>query len=85
LSASDITTPKAVAHLPGALHAGITDAFVRSLHTVFLVAVPIAAAVFVLMLFLKEIPLRSSSGVGGGEDQPVTAEQEELEPVESAV
>jgi len=55
---------------PAELHAfpphmqhGILDSFVRSLHTVFLVGVPIATVTFVATLFLKQIPLRSSSGL----------------------
>jgi hypothetical protein len=42
---------------------GILDAFVRSLHTVFLVGVPLAAVTFVATLFLKQLPLRSASGL----------------------
>ena len=42
---------------------GILDSFVRSLHTVFLVGVPIAFGMFVAALFLKQLPLRTSSGL----------------------
>ena len=55
---------------PAELHAfpppvqhGILDSFVRSLHTVFLVGVPIAAVTCVATLFLKQLPLRSASGL----------------------
>ena len=55
---------------PAELHAfppevqhGILDSFVRSLHTVFLVGVPIAVVMFVGTLFLKQLPLRSASGL----------------------
>jgi len=55
---------------PAELHAfpphvqyGILDSFVRSLHTVFLVGVPIATVMFVATLFLKQLPLRSVSGL----------------------
>jgi len=55
---------------PAELHAfpphmqhGILDSFVRSLHTVFLVGVPIATITFVATLFLKQVPLRSASGL----------------------
>jgi hypothetical protein len=55
---------------PAELHAfpphvqhGILDSFVRSLHTVFLVGVPIATITFVATLFLKQMPLRSASGL----------------------
>jgi len=55
---------------PAELHAfpphvqyGILESFVRSLHTVFLVGVPIATVTFVATLFLKQVPLRSASGL----------------------
>jgi hypothetical protein len=55
---------------PAELHAfpphvqyGILDSFVRSLHTVFLIGVPIAAVMLVATLFLKQLPLRSVSGL----------------------
>jgi EmrB/QacA subfamily drug resistance transporter len=55
---------------PADLHAfpphvqhGILDAFVRSLHSVFLIGVPIAAVMLVATLFLKQLPLRSTSGL----------------------
>ena len=54
---------------PGVQH-GILDSFVRSLHTVFLVGVPLAAVTFVLTLFLKEIRLRTDSGLERPERGP---------------
>jgi hypothetical protein len=55
---------------PAQLHAfppdvqhGILESFVRSLHSMFLVAVPLAIVMFVLTLFLKEVRLRSTSGL----------------------
>lgn len=55
---------------PAELHAfppevqhGILESFVRSLHTVFLVGVPIAVLLFAATLFLKEVPLRSAAGL----------------------
>ncbi len=55
---------------PAQLHAfptdvqhGILESFVRSLHSMFLVGVPIAVVMFVLTLFLKEVRLRSTSGL----------------------
>ena len=35
----------------------------RSLHTVFLVGVPIAVVMLIAALFLKQLPLRSDSGL----------------------
>jgi len=48
---------------PPAVQHGILESFVRSLHSVFLLGVPIAVGMFVLALFLKEIRLRSTSGL----------------------
>ena len=55
---------------PAELHAfpphvqyGILDSFVRSLHTVFLLGVPIASVMLVFTLFLKQVPLRSMAGL----------------------
>lgn len=56
--------PEALRSLPPAAHAAVVEAFARSLHSVFLVAVPIALAGFVIVLFLKELPLRESAHVG---------------------
>jgi hypothetical protein len=45
--------------LPPAVHAGVTDAFARSLHSVFLWAMPIGIAALIVTLFLREVPLRA--------------------------
>jgi len=42
---------------------GILESFVRSLHTMFLVGVPIAVVMFALTLFLREVKLRTKSGL----------------------
>ena len=42
---------------------GVLDSFVRSLHTVFLIGVPLAVAMLVATFFLKEVPLRSTAGL----------------------
>jgi len=47
---------------PGVQH-GILESFVRSLHSVFLLGVPLAVVMFALALFLKEVRLRSTSGL----------------------
>jgi predicted MFS family arabinose efflux permease len=54
-------SPASLAKLPAAVHAGYIEAFATSLHTVFLVATPIAAVGFVVSLFLKEVPLRKTT------------------------
>ena len=55
------SSPAALAKLPPAVHAGYEQAFAASLHTVFLVAVPITAVAFALSWLLKEVPLRQTS------------------------
>ena len=54
--------PAALKRLPAPLHAAILHSYVLSFHTVFLGAVPIAAATFVLTWFLREVPLRATAG-----------------------
>ena len=56
-------SPAQLHAFPPEIQHGILDSFVRSLHTVFLVGVPLAAVTFVLTLFLKEIRLRTDSGL----------------------
>ena len=62
-SASAGASPATLAKLPPAVHAGYVHAFAASLHTVFLVAVPIAAVAFALTWLLKEVPLRKVASV----------------------
>ena len=56
-------SPSELHALPPHMQYGILDSFVRSLHTVFLVGVPIALVMLVVSLFLKQLPLRSKSGL----------------------
>jgi EmrB/QacA subfamily drug resistance transporter len=53
--------PAVLKKLPAALRADILHAYTLSLHTVFLGAVPVAAAAFVLTWFLREVPLRTTA------------------------
>ena len=55
------SSPAALARLPAPVHHGYQEAFAASLHTVFLVAVPIAAVAFGLTWLLKEVPLRQTA------------------------
>ena len=48
---------------PPAMQDGILESFVRSLHTVFLIGVPFAAVMLVLTVMLKQLKLRTSSGL----------------------
>jgi EmrB/QacA subfamily drug resistance transporter len=54
------SSPSRIAQLPAAVKAPVIEAFVRSLDTVFLVAVPFVLAAFALTWLIKELPLRSS-------------------------
>ncbi len=56
-------SPAQLHTFPPAMQHGILESFVRSLHSVFLLGVPLAAVMFVLTLFLKEVRLRSTSGL----------------------
>jgi hypothetical protein len=56
-----VATPAELHRHPPAQIAPIVDAYAHAIHVVFLAAVPVAAAAFVLSLFLTEVPLRRTS------------------------
>ncbi|MEV5569497.1 MDR family MFS transporter [Spirillospora sp. NPDC052269] len=58
---TSLGTPDAVQHLPEPFKGIVLEAFTRSLQTVFLVGVPVAVVGFFVVLFLKELPLRSAT------------------------
>ena len=60
LSQSFTITPDALRALPPAVRAGVVDSFVRSLHVVFMVGIPLAGLAFVCALLLKDAPLHDS-------------------------
>jgi len=60
LSQSFTITPKQLRVLPPTVRAGVVDSFVRSLHVVFLVGIPLAGLAFVCALLLKDQPLNES-------------------------
>jgi EmrB/QacA subfamily drug resistance transporter len=69
-------SPKTIEALPPAVHRGVEVAFSNAIHTVFVVAIPVCLAAFVLMWFLREEPLRTTVGsdatpAATGEDSPV--------------
>jgi len=69
--------PEAVRALPPEARTAVIDAFARALHVTFLWAIPVAAAGFVVVLFLRELPLRDHAHVGleaVGEDLGVAFE-----------
>lgn len=57
-------SPRIIYSLPPGVRDGVIEAFARSLHTVFLAAVPLALLGFIVILFLKEHPLRERPHVG---------------------
>jgi EmrB/QacA subfamily drug resistance transporter len=70
--ASLLGSPEQIRHLPGPIAAAIVEAFARSLHVVFLAAIPFALLGLVFSFFLRERELRTTSHVGAaaavGED-----------------
>jgi len=65
LSQSFTITPKALHALPPAVRTGVVESFVRSLHVVFWVGVPLAGLALVFAFLLKEIPLHDTLGAPG--------------------
>jgi EmrB/QacA subfamily drug resistance transporter len=57
-----LSTPDRIRALPAPVHTAVTHAVLQGLHWVFLVATPLAAIGFLVVLFLKETPLRSAGG-----------------------
>jgi DNA-binding MarR family transcriptional regulator len=79
--------PALLKRLPGALRADILHAYTLSFHTVFLGAVPVAFVAFVLTWFLREVPLRATSGASDlGEGLgAVAAQRSSVEEIERAL
>ncbi|MGW7099433.1 MDR family MFS transporter [Streptomyces sp. NPDC054838] len=83
-------SPQGVHALGPAAAGPIIDAYARTLQTVFLWTVPVAAFGFVVALFLKEVRLRdsaraSSTDMGEGFASPVTASGDSAKLLELAV
>jgi MFS family permease len=55
-------SPEAIASMPAAVQDAIASAVAHALDTVFLVAAPVAALGLLVVLFLKEVPLRGPGG-----------------------
>ena len=79
-----LSSPAVVKTLPPPIRDAIVEAFARSLHTVFLVGVPIVLVAFVLSFFLPEVPLRRTVR---GESVPLadTELASEFEPPEAGL
>ncbi|EHR53421.1 arabinose efflux permease family protein [Saccharomonospora marina XMU15] len=61
-------SPEQIAALPEPIHLAVTTGFAEALQTTFLAAVPFALLGFVILLFLRETPLRQTHGHTSGED-----------------
>ncbi|HXG41793.1 MAG TPA: MDR family MFS transporter [Dehalococcoidia bacterium] len=62
------TSPERLRQLPPPVVHAVVEAFARSLHWVFLLAVPIVSLSFVLTLLLREAPLREHAHITLGEE-----------------
>jgi hypothetical protein len=60
------TTPARINMLPVAVRHGIAHAVANALHAVFLIAAPIALAGFLIVLALREQPLRGRAQASSG-------------------
>jgi EmrB/QacA subfamily drug resistance transporter len=60
LSQSFTITPSALRRLPPTVRTGVVDSFVRSLHVVFLVGIPLAGLAFLCAILLKDAPLHET-------------------------
>ncbi len=69
-------SPAALAALPPAVHHGYVEAVTRSLHPVFLWAVPFAALGFAVTWLLKEVPLRQTIRASQSAQPPAVAGEE---------
>lgn len=59
-------SPSQLRALPPAARQALVEAVANSLHVVFLAGIPVALAAFLVVLFLRERPLRESAHIGGG-------------------
>ncbi|MDA2814243.1 MDR family MFS transporter [Nocardiopsis sp. RSe5-2] len=61
LSEKALGSPDAIHALPAVVQDGVIEAFNTAMHQVFILGMPIAAVGFVLVLFLRQAPLRSGT------------------------
>ena len=65
--------PDAIASVPPALRAAVASAIAEAFHGIFLLAAALSLIAFVVTLFLKELPLRTSAGASGDTAKVVAA------------
>jgi len=74
-------SPEAIRHLPAPVSRAVIESLSRSIHVVFIAAVPLTAIAFLVTFLLKEIPLRETAHiVHDGVESPATIST--VEPVE---
>lgn len=76
LSSAITGSPQSLKRLPVPIHDAAVEAFVRSLHSVFSIAVPIAIVSLILAVLLPEIRLRRTirtEGVAPAEEAQAAA------------
>jgi EmrB/QacA subfamily drug resistance transporter len=72
--------PETLVHLAADVRHGVVETFARSLHTVFLVCVPVAVLLAVVAIRLRELPLREHIGPAtAGDDLAIALEGAALE------
>ncbi|MGA3154015.1 MAG: MFS transporter [Streptosporangiaceae bacterium] len=81
------SNPVLLKRLPPPLHAAVLHAYSLALDRVFLYAVPVAVAAFVLSWFLREVPLRKTAGAAdlGEGIGAASAERSSLGEIERAL
>jgi EmrB/QacA subfamily drug resistance transporter len=86
-AASAQANPTQLARLPAALRGGVLGAYSSAIDRVFLYAVPVALAAFVLSWFLREVPLRTTAGAAdlGEGIGAASAERSSLDELERAL
>ncbi|SHE56306.1 drug resistance transporter, EmrB/QacA subfamily [Ferrithrix thermotolerans DSM 19514] len=75
LSTAITGSPEQLKLLPSPIHSAAVDAFVKSLHVVYLSAVPVAIVGFIVTLVLPEIQLRKSTRSEDNHSTTATVEQ----------
>jgi EmrB/QacA subfamily drug resistance transporter len=86
-AASAQANPALLARLPASLRVGVLHAYSSAIDRVFLYAVPVALAAFVLSWFLREVPLRNTAGAPdlGESIGAASAQRSSMEELERAL
>ena len=81
-----IEKPETIKHFPKAESQPFLHIYATALHYVFLYAIPLCALAFVLALFLKEVPLRSTTrGSGASEAATAPTQRSSIDELERAL